>query len=279
MPLWNQFTWNSPGALWNSAGGSAAATRTPTKKPTMKRRPYYPRQLAEQGPWLSNFADKLGDYETALGLSTAQVEGGVQDALYLKYALAQWLKDVRTFAEAATQAVDVLSNGTSDAAYLLPAFTAPTLPAADATATPPLPATIPVRAGALRRIFDLVQIIKRSPGYNLSIGQDMAILGDELSAEPTRPVLTFRAEGMGAGGCQCVKVRIKRYRHYAVALHSRRGGGAWELLGIVASALYEDERPLLVPGQPEVREYRARFWDAGSENGDLTDTASVTVSP
>jgi hypothetical protein len=40
-----------------------------------------------------------------------------------------------------------------------------------------------------------------------------------------------------------------------------------------------DERPLLVAGQPEVREYRMRFWDKGTPNGDWTDVVKVTVSP
>jgi hypothetical protein len=40
-----------------------------------------------------------------------------------------------------------------------------------------------------------------------------------------------------------------------------------------------DERPLLVAGTPEVREYRMRFWDKGTPNGDWTDVTKVTVSP
>ncbi|MCA1963224.1 MAG: hypothetical protein LDL31_04705 [Prosthecobacter sp.] len=40
-----------------------------------------------------------------------------------------------------------------------------------------------------------------------------------------------------------------------------------------------DERPLLVAGAPEVREYRMRFWDKGTPNGDWTDVVKVTVSP
>jgi hypothetical protein len=35
---------------------------------------------------------------------------------------------------------------------------------------------------------------------------------------------------------------------------------------------------LLVAGQPEIREYKLRFWDAGAEIGDWTDVASTTVS-
>jgi hypothetical protein len=38
-----------------------------------------------------------------------------------------------------------------------------------------------------------------------------------------------------------------------------------------------DERPLLQAGPPEVREYRMRFWDQGTANGNWAD--AVTVSP
>ena len=45
------------------------------------------------------------------------------------------------------------------------------------------------------------------------------------------------------------------------------------------SPLCMDERPLLAAGTPEVREYRMRFWDKGTPNGDWTDVVKVTVSP
>ena len=35
----------------------------------------------------------------------------------------------------------------------------------------------------------------------------------------------------------------------------------------------------LAAGQPEVREYRMRFWDKGTPNGDWTDIVRITVSP
>ena len=60
---------------------------------------------------------------------------------------------------------------------------------------------------------------------------------------------------------------------------SRRGTGAWEFLAIDTESPYEDERPLLQAATPEVREYRMRFWDKGTPNGDWTDVVKVTVSP
>ena len=38
-------------------------------------------------------------------------------------------------------------------------------------------------------------------------------------------------------------------------------------------------RDVLVAGTPEVREYRMRFWDNVTPNGDWTDVVKVTVSP
>ena len=40
-----------------------------------------------------------------------------------------------------------------------------------------------------------------------------------------------------------------------------------------------DDRPLLVPGQAEVREIRARFFDDGVPSSGWCDVAKVTISP
>lgn len=242
----------------------------------MKRKPYYPTQQAAQGNWHGNFADKVEQYTAALQLNEDQVEGRVLDALFMRYVLSQWLVDLRTFAESGAQVLEQLSYGTDPGAVVLPVFTPPPLPPGDAGATPPVPATVPVPEGALTRIFDFVQVIKRSPGYTEAIGQDLGILGDEDTGSQTSPTFTARTEQ--GEDCQCVRMRIKRYGHYATAVYSRRGGGGWELLGIAGKAVFMDERPLLVAGQPEVREYRMRFWDAGAENGEWSDVKSITVS-
>ena len=67
--------------------------------------------------------------------------------------------------------------------------------------------------------------------------------------------------------------RLGAEQHEAVFVESRRGGPSapWEFLGIDSESPYEDARPLLVAGQPEIREYRMRFWDKGTPNGDWTD--------
>ena len=45
----------------------------------------------------------------------------------------------------------------------------------------------------------------------------------------------------------------------AVEIEGRRNNGPWELLAVCLKRKYTDLRPPLVPGQPEVREYRLRY--------------------
>ena len=66
--------------------------------------------------------------------------------------------------------------------------------------------------------------------------------------------------------------------HQGVYLESRRNNGAWEFLAIDTESPYDDERALLVPDTPETREYRLRFWDKGTPNGDWSPVQKVTVS-
>jgi len=60
---------------------------------------------------------------------------------------------------------------------------------------------------------------------------------------------------------------------------SRRNNGPWEFLTIDTESPYLDERPLLTPGTPEIREYRARFWNKSTPNGEWTDVVKVTSPP
>ena len=76
-----------------------------------------------------------------------------------------------------------------------------------------------------------------------------------------------------------VRIDFTKFTHQGVYIESRRGGGPWGMIGIDTEKPYLDERPLAVAGQPEVREYRLRYWDKGTPNGDWSPVASITVAP
>lgn len=224
-----------------------------------------------QGNWLVNYRDKINGYATTLGIAGGDIAATIADAKYLIYVLGAWLTEVRAFSRTATAALEILQTGESGGAYPVPVFTPPALPGT------PAPATVAVAAGALNRIFAFVQMVKDTAGYDVSMGTDLQIEGAEDTADHPTPLLRLKLGQMPS--CQCVDISITKYTHEGVVIESRRAGGAWEQVGVTTARTWTDERPLLVSGQPEVREFRSRYWDKGIANGPWSDVQKVTVAP
>jgi hypothetical protein len=262
---WDTGNWDS--GSWDSSPPSSDYF-TPPPKPhsKMKRTNYYPSRIGDQDDWLDNFAAKLPLHGPTLGLAAGDVTAAVNDAKWGNYVLGTWLAAVRNFSPSTTDAVDDVLTGQGASAIVLPTFTAPLLPAG---VTPQLP-------GLLNRIFTLVAKIKLSGTYTQAIGTDLGIVG---ATETEKPAPKFTGKSEQGDGCECVRLSFAKYSHMGVYIESRRGTGAWEFIGIDTESPYQDERELLTAGQPEVREYRMRFWDKGTPNGDWTDVVKVTVSP
>lgn len=239
----------------------------------MKRQRYFPNNRSLQPGWFMNYARQLLELGPALGLSPAEVAGSVADALYMAYVSGIWKRAVREFGPACTAALATLSDEEGATPFVLPVFTAPPLPGASGA----LPATVPVPAGALRRIFSMVQTIKARREYTEAMGLQLGIVGAEDATVRSTPGVTTRLEQGPV--CQGVRFTIQHYAHEGVVLESRRGGGDWEPLAVVLSGTFVDARPLLQAGVPEVRQYRLRFYDDAAANGDYTDVIGVTVGP
>jgi hypothetical protein len=167
--------------------------------------------------------------------------------------------------------VEVLKYGTGVTPFELPEFVPPAPPAG-------LTAVLP---GALARIFKFVKMIKGAPGYTEGIGLLLGVVGEEIPVPPpgsiTPPRLTLSINQTPT--LQQVLVKFFKDKHQGIWLESRRGTGPWEFITISTQSPYTDSRDLLVPGQAEIREYRAMFWDKGQPSGDWCDVAKVTVSP
>lgn len=276
MALWNSsVTWNS-NALWSPSAVPPAASQrnAKTKRNTMQRAKYYPNTLAERPEWHTNFAVKLPIYAAVLGLTPAQLNNAIADNLYLAYGLGDWISAVRELGPAATGALRVLETGTGGDPFT---FT---------TLAPPPPPTLPagitvVMPGALDRTFGLVQAIKGNPAYTEAMGLDMGIVGSEMAPPPPGEILAPDLSAILLPGDlnQYVRLKFLKRGHEYVVIESRRGSGAWEVLTQTNQSPYVDERDLLVAGQAEVREYRARYWDNAKPSSDWCNVVRVTVGP
>ncbi|MBI5683896.1 MAG: hypothetical protein HZC54_02335 [Verrucomicrobia bacterium] len=138
----------------------------------MKRQLYYPSRIPDQITWLENWRNKLAAYGAALGLSPAQVAAGIADAAWLIYLHLSWLAAARAWSQACTKAMTDAETGDGTVLMVPPVFTPPAPP----------DGVVPVRTGALNRIFALVQLIKDSPGCTAAIITDLGLAGTEQTA-------------------------------------------------------------------------------------------------
>lgn len=265
---WDSGNWDS--SFWDASPASSYFLSKPKSKTpkNMRRQVYYPSRIGDQVNWLDNFSVKLPIYATTLGVSAPDLAAAVNDAKWGNYLLGTWLSAVRAFSPSTTESVDAALTGEGTDDVELPGFDAPALPAG---VTAPAP-------GLLTRLFALIARLKLSAAMTDAIGTDLGILGPE--DVDNHPTPRFSTEVVQGSGQQGVNMTFYKYSHQGVHIESRRGaGGAWEFLAIDTESPYLDDRPLLTAGQPEVREFRMRFWDKGTPNGDWTDVQKVTVSP
>jgi hypothetical protein len=274
MALWSSSAAYSTGVLWGPAVPPPVPTQltqTTNRHTQVKRKFYYPTKVAEQPAWHFNYADQLEALGVGMGLVLADVTASANDSRQLGYAIGAWLNTVREFGPGATGQIDVLKYGSGNVVFTLPDFLAPDPPAG---MTPVLP-------GALSRVFRYVRTVKAVSGYTEGKGLLLGVVGEEIPPPPLGPPPAPRISLLLGQLPEQQQVLVKFFKdgHQGIWLESRRGTGPWEFLITSTQSPYMDNRPLLVPGQAEVREYRAMFWDKGVASGDWCAVQKITVSP
>lgn len=232
----------------------------------MKRQDYYPSAVSKQVLWLRSFANSLPLHADALRLAAAIVADAIADALWVAYTLGPWRAAVRGFSKTATAAMTAVQTGTGAEARDLPAFT-----------IPPRGDTVPRPPGALDRIFHLVQVIKNVPGYNDAIGQMLGLL--TIADDRQHPAPSLEVSVERGAKTEVAVLKMEKWGHLLLYIESRRGGGGWERLTMTSETTVRDKRPLLVPAQPEIREYRVRYYEGSAPTGEWSPVARATLSP
>lgn len=234
----------------------------------MSLQPFYPTRISDQVVWHDNLATELPSQASSLHQTPAFITDLIADNKSMSYTLGLYLTGARQVGQAATASVDDARFGNSGGApVVLAFFPLPALPAG----------TVLRPAGALNRIFRDLAILKLDSGYTEAMGQLLRLIGAQDNTVQAQPKITLIVEQ--GPTCQCVRIPFSKYQHMGIYLEGRINGGAWEFIAVDTESPYIDARPLLVANTPEIREYRARFWDKGLPNGLWTDVARTTVSP
>lgn len=232
----------------------------------MKQQIYYPSTIGKQIAWLAHFRREFPAMAADLGVAPEMIEEVLNDADWLLYGLRGLREPLVHLTKAVTAYNKHLQTGKGTEAMVPPPLVFPASP----TTQPPKP-------GALTRIFKMVQRLKHSPGYTRAMGLQLGI-ETNLFPEGESAAPTFKLKVVPGADHAVVEGRFRRYGQSAVWVESRRAGEDWAALnhGIFCGSVFRDERPLLVPGQPEYREYRLCFWDQ-DPFGEWSPVATVLV--
>ena len=214
--------------------------------------------------WMEQFISRLPGYASTLGLTAADLTSAQADSEMTKYLVNVGLPAAKTAAGTFAAYKESIVKG-KPGGGAVPSF--PTL-AAPPTVVPP---------GVVKRLRALVKRIKAAPGYTEVIGRDLKIIAPAQSSQPaTTPKPTFRPKSLPGSVIRLTWVKGK---FNGVIVECRRGGGNWEEIGRDNYSPFDDNRAPLTAGQPEVREYRLRYFTKDQPVGDYSDTVSSTTMP
>jgi hypothetical protein len=221
---------------------------------------WYPDSLANRAAWHANFSTQAAATGTTHGLTSAQVTQIGTDAGEVSSALG-YRETVRAFPQSWTEDETMLLAGPLGSA--MPPV--PTPPAAYAPTT-----TVPSIQARTRQY---VGIIRAHPSYTAEIGELYGIIAAR-SRPPGTP--TVKATALTDSK---MRLAVGKARYDVVAIDSRRGGGAWEQIGISMTREYIDSRPPLVAGAPEIREYRCQGMQNNARVGGNSEIQSAVTVP
>ena len=229
----------------------------------MPSRDIIPGTDADIARWIVHFASKIDTYSAILGLSKQDVQTLKDDA-----AMIDWTVDVLTSVRATAQQLTSFKNGLLDGepgGAVLPNPTVPVL----------AKAPTPVAAGAITRTRNLVQRLKRSPGYTDAIGKDMGLVTAAPQAPEGEPKPSFR--GTALPGSEVRLDWVKGAFSGVIIQGKRQGDTDWVPLGRDSFSPFEDRRPPVTAGAPETRQYRMRYLKKDDEVGGWSDIVSVVT--
>jgi hypothetical protein len=208
---------------------------------------------------LENFNQKLPSYATLLGITSPEVTASLDDATFMSYVFIS-VGQSKTYGQGWVAYKDLARDG-----------------GVGSLAVTPVPVAGPgaitvVEPGIEERFRLLAKRIKGSQNYTKAIGEDLGIEVAESTSEAITPTLTVKLDG------DYPVLGFTKGKADGVRIYSKRGSEtAFTFLAIDTRSPYVDNRPNLVPGTPEKREYYAFLYDDDTVIGVQSATISITV--
>lgn len=224
---------------------------------------WYPAKLADRIPWHANYSVQATATGTTYGLAAGDVTDIQRDkdnvALVVNHKEA-----VQAYAQAITEWADAILNGPVGAS-LPPTPTAPSAPAF----------TLGSKPGIKPRMLQTAGVVKADADYTQEIGELYGIVAPAPGplADPSIQRATAQP------GTPNVELALAKGGYDVIAIDMKRGGGGWTQIGVSQTATFTDTTALLVPGQPEQRDYRCQGMLNNARTGGVSATVSEVTVP
>lgn len=200
---------------------------------------YLPRRNGDLDTWETNFEAEITAIATALGYPVAEITAILNKVNDHRTKYAAWV---------AAQAAAKAAHGTAETA----------------------------RAETIAAVRFFVSGLKKRAGYTTAMGETLKIIGEDSTFDPStaKPELELKF----TGGNVVVKFS-KPAQIDSAMIYSKRGSETeFSFLAIDSESPYEDTRANLNPGQPEIRHYKAVYYDNAHEVGLWGDEVAITVT-
>lgn len=210
----------------------------------MKHEPYLPQTDEGKVTWLNTFAAKKTVHAALFGFSSASVTQTNEDALMFAFLIG-YIDQIKTDAQELTAYKDLLRDGPASE----PTATFPTI---TVIAPGELPAIVP--ADIFKRAADDAAVMKKHANYSTALGEDFGIIGAEIVFDPAEYKTTITGEAFPN------YVELKFFKGQAEGVNFYRrleGTSVWKKVALANTSPFQDQTPLAVPGQAEIREYMA----------------------
>ncbi len=229
----------------------------------MAKRFWWPGAMPDQLVLIQNFNGKIASYATVLSLSTAQVTAAQElcAAFVDAYNIAEQCK---TTMQSMTKWREMIMYGT------------PTGTLAPAAPVFPVAPTKTHTRGVVDQFFQLRDQIVASPGYTVSIGEDLGIVGAEVPPRPPQDV-TPALKAVPAAG-YWVNLRGSMQGMDALRVEYAPKGGAFKTVAFLTNTPGGFQITPLAAGQPETGHIRAVFIKKDAEFGNYSADYPVTLS-